>query len=59
MDTLTIGIILTFSLGAVGYFTKKKFDKIDCLCKSVGRIETALMQIPCVANFLKKNNGDK
>jgi hypothetical protein len=47
-------IMLTASLAVIGYFMKKRFDKLDTICKNVMRLESAIYQIPCVKTFLDK-----
>lgn len=53
MDIIT-PIILVASLGGTAYFVKKRFDKIDILCKKVSRLEQAIFLIPCVKSVFEK-----
>lgn len=55
VDPITI-VILTGSFATTGYFVKKRFDKIDNICKKLSRLEKAIYQIPCVKTFMDKED---
>ena len=56
MSTTIVAVLMTACCTGIGYFIKNKFDKVDRLCRTISRLEKALLRIPCVSQFLEKED---